>query len=174
MPITVRERGVLRSVVRSQFKVLRAEIEERRERLMAEANAHVLEKYRAEDAEVIELNRRIEKIVQDAQMKINKLRDGLEIPVEGRLQLLAPRAYRYSRDDRSNLYRALKTGVDAKVREARLVLQRREAELIREIVLDDLKTEEAKAFFAKIPTVLELLPSELLLQLEANETVVTP
>ena len=64
--ITARERQELRAVVKSQFKVLRGEVEQRKAELAAEAAEQVRCRYATTDKQVDDLNWKIEQVIDQA------------------------------------------------------------------------------------------------------------
>jgi hypothetical protein len=170
--ITQAERRELRSVVRQQFKVLRSEVEQRRAELVAEAAEQVRRRYAAADKQVDDLNWKISEIVDQANKDI---RDAVKACGDaedsagrwgwsGAIQ--PPRVMRKG-EDRFSLNTALTTGIDATAHEALLRLSRQEADLLRQLALGALESEEARAFLASIPSVSELVPASRLQELEA-------
>ena len=165
------ERRELRSVVRQQFKVLRAEVEQRRAELAAEAAEQVRRKYAAADKQVDDVNWRIEQIVDQANKDI---RDAVK-KVQGESEagtwtwsgaVRAPHIA-HRNEDRFALNTALTAGIEAQAKQALLTLERQEADLLRQLALDALDSDEARAFLARIPTVAELVPASRLLEIEA-------
>src|ERR1700722_7481374 len=164
------ERAELRSVVRSQFKVLRGEVEQRRAEMAAEAAERVRRRFAEDDKKLDDLNWRIEQITDQANKDI---RDAVKA-VQGASAsgtwkwsggLRAPHVYRHQ-EDRYALASALNSGIDAQVKGALLNLERREADLLRQLTLGALESEEARAFLATIPAVGDLVPAARLLEIE--------
>ena len=165
------ERRELRTVVRTQFKVLRAEVDQRRAELVAEAAEKVRQKYAASDKQVDDLNWRIEQIVDQANKDV---RDAVKA-VQGESEagtwtwsgaIRAPHVA-HRNEDRYALNGALTAGIDAQAKQALLTLERQEADLLRQLALDALDSDEARAFLGRIPTVAELVPASRLLEIEA-------
>jgi hypothetical protein len=165
------ERRELRTVVRTQFKVLRAEVEQRRAELAAEGAEKVRQKYAASDKQVDDLNWRIEQIVDQANKDV---RDAVKA-VQGESEagtwtwsgaMRAPHIA-HRGEDRYALNGALAAGIDAQAKQALLTLERQEADLLRQLALDALDSDEARAFLGRIPTVAELVPASRLLEIEA-------
>jgi len=171
MTIPPGERRELRSVVRAQFKVLRAEVEQRRAELFAAAERQLMERYRDEDKQMDDLNWRIRQITDQASNEIEDLVRGLGDALEGGRwmsyrRLSVPKFTRRS-EDRKQLHAALISGIDAQVKTAGLRLERQEADLLRQLAMEGLQSDEAQAFLSRIPTVGELVPSERLREIEA-------
>ena len=169
--MTKGERTELRSVVRGQFKVLRGEIEQRRKELMADAAEQVRHRYAAADKQVDDLNWRIGQVVDQANKDIRDAiktaqaeSDGGQWSWSGTIS--APRIS-HQHEDRYALNGALSTGIDAQARSALLTLERQEADLLRQLALGALETEEARTFLAAIPSVGELVPASRLAEIEA-------
>lgn len=165
------ERRELRSVVRSQFKVLRAEAQQRKAELLAEAERQLVERYRDEDKQMDDFNWRVSQVVDQANNDIEDLMKQVGVGQDGGrwqhlYRLAAPRYGRKS-EDRKQLHAALLAGIDAQVRAAMLSLDRQEADLLRQLAADALESDEARAFLMRIPTVAELVPSSRLREIES-------
>lgn len=164
------ERRELRSVVRSQFKVLRTEVKQRETELVAEAERQLMERYRDEDKRMDDLNWRIRQVVDQANNDIGDLMQGFSGDEDGgRFRRMHAVSYPYinrKSEDRTQLHAALTTGIKAQVQTALLGLDRQEADLLRQLALESLESAEAQAFLARIPTVGELVPSERLREIE--------
>lgn len=159
------ERRELRSVVRSQMKVLRAEVAQRKVTLAAEVEARLVARYEDDDRRADEVTAQARQIVRDANAELESLvRESGLFQTEARDFMLTPRLYR--KTDRSRLREAMLAGIEAQSRQALLELDRREADLLRELAVDALKTSAARAFLEKFPTVTELVPSSRLTEIE--------
>ncbi len=166
------ERRELRSVIRAQFKVLRTEVKQRENELMAEAEGRLVDKYRDEDKRIDDLNWRIKELADAAQREVEDLmKQHEDLSDGGRWHHFAGRisfnrVHRVS-EDRTQLHRALTAGVKAQVRDALLALDRQEADLLKAIAMEALESDEAKAFLQQIPTVADLVPSKRLREIES-------
>ena len=142
------ERRELRSVVRSQFKVLRTEVKQRELELTAEAERRLMERYRDEDKKVEDLNWRMQEIVRDAQRQIEDLmRDHGEQEDgggwgrgDGKLWF---QGVSRKTENRTQLRRALEAGIREQVRQASLALDRQEADLLRALAMEGLESTGA-------------------------------
>lgn len=169
--MTPGERRDLRAVVRQRIKVLRADVAQRRMELLAEAEARLVERYRAQDKQVEDLNFRIAEIIEQASREITDLiithrgdADGVSIRRPVRLQ--CPKLSAFT-EDRAQFHRAMVSGVEAQVKTALLDLDRREADLLESLALSSLETQAARDFLAAIPTVGDLVPAARLREIEA-------
>lgn len=170
--IPATERRELRSVVKQQFKVLRAEVEQRRAELAAGAAEQVRRKYAAADKQVDDLNWRIEQIVDQANKDIRDAVKAVQADSDGGQWTwdgaIRPPRINHRNQDRFALNGALTSGIEATAKQALLGLERQEADLLRQLALDALESEEAQAFLARIPSVSELVPASRLLEIEAE------
>jgi hypothetical protein len=170
--ITAAERRELRSVVKQQFKVLRGEIEQRRAELIAEAADQVRRRYAATDKQVDDLNWRLQQIVDQANKDIRDAVQAVQKETDSGGQwnwsgpVHAPRIT-HKVEDRYALSNALTSGIEAQAQGAILNLQRKEADLLRELATGALESDEARRFLADIPTVGELVPASRLQEIEA-------
>jgi hypothetical protein len=169
--LTPGERRELRAVVRQRMKVLRADIAQRRAELISEAETRLVERYRADDKALDDLNFAIQQVADQASKDITDLilaargeSDGVSIRRPIRLQV--PRLTNYT-EDRRQLHRAMEAGVEAQVKNALLDLDRREADLLETLALSSVESDAARQFLANIPTVADLVPSARLREIEA-------
>lgn len=169
--ITPGERRELRAVVRSQIKVLRAEVSQRELELQAEVEARLADRYRDEDARADGFSRATRDIVRKANDEIEALMaeygDMFSGQWRGRPMLQAPQVFR-RQEDRKQLRDAMLAGIKAQAKQAMLDLDRREADLLRDLAIDGLETAAARAFLERIPTVAELVPSARLREIESS------
>lgn len=165
--ITKAERTELRSIVRQQFKVLRGEVEQRGLELLAELLGQVNAKYADEDSAwggaahkaheaVLEANRAVNDIYREllGDKHIEEMFVGSRLPTQ---------PYRHRR----LLESEGKKRMEANVAAALLRLSRDEADLLRNLAVGALESDEARAFLTSIPTVGELVPVARLAELEA-------
>lgn len=175
--ITKTERVELRSVVRGQLKVLRAEIEQRKAELLAEMENRIADRYRDVDEQQQALMWKAHEICEAASREITDLfvgqqaerglHDDREISVQQPIRVrMEP--IEWSKRDRVQLRRAMVAAIEAQIEGALLNLQRQEADLLRTLAVGAIESEEAKAFLTGIPSVAELVPSARLAELEAQ------
>lgn len=172
--ITKGERTELRSIVRQQFKVLRAEVDQREAEMVAEAEQRVYDRFKGVDEKRADLNDAVGRLVEETNREIEKLLHDRADDVggiESWQRLGVPRGYglaHWSPDRRTELHRALVAGIEAQVQAAKLALQRQEADLLRTLAVGALESEEARKFLSDIPTVAQLVPTARLHELEAE------
>lgn len=159
--ITSRERTELRSIVRHHMKVLRAEVGQREAEMMAEAGVRIMDRFRDEDAKADDLRREIGALTEEVNIKLRKVVAKHEKLFEGGKwdrvgHYNAPQVYR-KYEDRDQLRRALAAGIKAQAKTARVTLERQEADLLRNLALDALETQAARAFLDQLPTVTQLM-----------------
>lgn len=169
--MTPGERRSLSSIVKQRMKVLRADVKLRRLELVAETERMLVERYAGHDKLAADISWRMRQIADQANKELRTLVESItaEHPDLG-LKLFSdfgmPRVT-YSREDRTQLHRALVAGIEAQVESANLMLDRQEADLLQTLALETLETEEARAFLAAIPTAGELVPLARLREIEA-------
>lgn len=183
MAITKAERTELRSIVRQQFKVLRAEIAQRKAELIAEAEQRVVERYRERDAAREAVMWKVAEVLEEAGRRLTDLvrphgakhgRDNqwavdapAEVSVEQPIIISMPTIH-WRNEDKVQLHRAMVATIEAEVSGALLQLDRREADLLRTLSVGVLESAEAQSFLTSIPTVGELVPAARLAELEAE------
>lgn len=162
------ERTELRSIVRQQFKVLRAEVEQRKMEMLAGLEDEIAAKYATEDERWSAMRFEVNEAVLACNRAINdalyrhewETRSGSE-----QVWVHAPRMEQ-PQTDRQNLRRRAQARVEEQVRAALLRLEREEADLLRTLAIGAIESAEAKAFLGAIPTVGELVPAARLAELE--------
>lgn len=165
------ERTELRSVIRQQFKVLRSEIAERRGELVREMERELVERYSQDDEKKRALQSEVATAVDDANRAIEQLLDQYGFTIEGgyaHMYRVSPPRLMFAHGEREQLHRAAVAEVDGQVKTALLKLDRQEADLTRQLALDAIESEAARAFLASIPAVGELVPGARLAELEAS------
>lgn len=166
------ERRELRSVIRSQYKVLRSEIEERVAQLNVEGDDRIRAKFEAEDKALADLNREIQKVVDRAQARINDLiaKSGIEPEARynqpGRLRI--DHIEQKSTAARRQLRTEFQNAIKARARTAALQIDRQEADALRALAADAIQTEAARRFLDSIPAITQLLPSSHLAEIESQ------
>jgi hypothetical protein len=169
--ITGAERRELRSVVKSQFKVLRTEVGQREVELQAETEQVILRRYQRHDEVTAEaqllLRTKLRAVVDEMQAHCAEVnaREGtnLQAGFRGGTEPALDRS-----DNRHQERRTLVAAVREQVKTASLGLDRQEADLLRAIATDALETDEARSWLAQIPTVAELVPARRLREIEAQ------
>jgi len=172
--ITPGERRELRSIVKGQFKVLRAEVKRRQQEMVAEVEQEILNRYREQDVAIAEAQEEARREVDDCVRRV--------IEIGQRLQAAHPTLVvkagqsRYSGDirldaddpNRSQLHRAAIAAIPDKIGDANLALDRQEMNLLRDLSAGALSSEAARKFLDSIPSVGELVPRTRLREIESS------
>lgn len=168
--ITKGERTELKSVVRNQFKVLRAELEQREAELDVEVERQVAEKYEKDDLAWEAIQHRIHEIASEANRAVNDVLYECSYQIKSGRERVWIDTPQIRRDEtpRNVLRHRAKVEIIARIKAARLRLDREEADLLRTLAIGALETEDAHNFLKAIPTVGELVPSARLAELEAG------
>lgn len=168
--ITPGERRELRSVVKQQFTVLRAEIKQREEELKTDIARQVVEHYSDSDYQLGQATSAVHRIMQDAFKEIGEVLEQYPaVDGGGRsgVQYYVPHM-RLKDDHRLMVTNHAEQELKARVSAARLQLDRQEADLLRELSIGALGTEQARRFLASIPSVSELVPAARIAELESQ------
>jgi hypothetical protein len=159
------------AIIRQRFNALRSAVEQRHTELITETEAQLLEQHQVENQRADELDRRLQKITDEANRKavallreFEDLADGGQWSGRRQAMFEAPRLYRKN-TDLTRQHRALMAGIDKQIHHALRLLDRQQATLLRTPGL-------AQTFIARsIPAVVtDLLPSERLQEIEAALT----
>lgn len=168
--ITKAERTELRSIVKGQFKVLRAELDQRELEMLANLEDQIADRYAAEDEKWAVLQHEVHEAVMEANRRINDSIHDHGYQAKGtheRMWVDEP-MMKQPQADRHELRRHARTRIRAQVRDARLHLDRQEADLLRTLAVGALESAEAHEFVSAIPTVGQLVPNARLAELEAS------
>lgn len=171
--ITPGERRELRTVVKGQFKVLRAEVKRREQELKAEIESELLSHYRAEDEAIHQARLDARRLVEDCARAVQAVGAVLkeqhpDLEVEAGMTRFGGIDIKASNPQRSQLHRALVAAIPNKVGDANLSLDRQEVDLLRQLSEGAIETDNAKSFLSVIPTVGELVPTARLKELAAG------
>jgi hypothetical protein len=165
--LTPGDRRELRSLVKKQFAVLRNDVKRRKDELVGEVEAELLHRYRDQDERIAQARREVaaaKRAYDDAVMQIMEaLRETdptiqVQIGFQGNLHAADPQ--------RAQLHKALIAAIPQQIADASTKLDQQELELLRDLTLGALDSEQAQEFLARIPTVGELVPKARLAQLE--------
>lgn len=165
--MTKAERAELRSIVKQQYKVLRNEVTQRQAELIAEVEQEIAERYAEADQTWEAFKHKVDEIVMAANRQINdalyefgyQAKSGSE-----RMWVHSPSISK-PESERTELRRLAQARVNAQIRDAGVALDRQEANLLRDLAVGALESDEARAFLAAIPSVGELVPAARLREL---------
>lgn len=165
--LTPGDRRELRALVKKQFTIIRNDVKRRKDELKAEVETELLRRYREQDERIEQARRAMEAAHRDYENTVNQIVNGLretdptlDIHVGYQGQLVA-------RDlQRSQLHEALIASIPQQIADASSKLDQEELELLRDLTVGALDTEQAQQFLARIPTVGELVPKARLTELE--------
>lgn len=171
--LTPGDRRELRSVVKNRFRVLRSEVKRRETEMKAEIEAQLVERYRDQDAAIGEAQREAAEIVERAVREIREVGQRLkdahpELTVQAGRQRFGDLGVQAADPNRSQLHRALIAAVPDRIGDANLALDRQETDLLQELSVGALETDQAREFLASIPTVGELVPRARLREIEGQ------
>lgn len=164
------ERAELRSVVKGQFKVLRAEIEQREAEMRDDVERQITAKYADEDQGWTVIEHEVHEACMEANRRINdaltnggyQIKNGTE-----RMWIQTPRIAKPEKE-RYELRNAARVRINAQVKDARLRLDREETDLLRALAVNAIESDEAREFLSRIPSVGELVSGTRLAELEAQ------
>lgn len=167
--MTKADRHELRQVIKSQFAVLRSEVAERAGELLVELEVEIEERFRAERHRRRAVEDRVAAIFEAASREATDVLVGEDVgitvnqPFRVRLTAIP-----WPDDGSQRMRMTGRATIDARVRQARLKLERQEADLLRSLAVDAIESDAAQRFLANIPSVGELVPAPRLAELEAN------
>jgi hypothetical protein len=168
--ITKAERTELRSMVRTQFRVLRAEMIQRQAELLADVDEQINQRFADVDKAWADAAHLAQEAVLAANRAVNDAyRDLMGDTHVERMYVRAELPAKPARE-RIGLRQAASSRLNAQVQGALLRLERQEADLLRTLTIGALESDEAHAFLLSIPTVSELVPAARLAELEASLT----
>lgn len=170
------ERAELRGIVRNQFRVLKEEVIQRQQELLAQADLEIAEKTAEDTAKRENVQFLANQLVLECNRALNNLlyENGLaERRDTERMWLQSPNLYWDKQQYRSTkpedmLQHAARADLQAKVTAAMTAMARQEADLLKELAIGALESDDARGFLARIPTVGELVPAARLAELERS------
>lgn len=165
------EREELRRLLRARFKLLRTDVDARKAELEVELQEQAKQATAAAGKAYDDLKFQLGQAVDEANRKANDLCRELygreewgekydKTIVGIAVQLPTP----WEKDRRMMIHRG-RAEIEARVRKALLELARQENELLTELATSALESADSRAFFARIPSVSELVPSYRLKEL---------
>jgi hypothetical protein len=168
--ITKTERAELRSVVRQQFRVLRAEVTQRKAELYADVEDQIADRFGADDRTWAGVMHEVHEAVLECNRRINDAfyRAGYQERGRSERMWIGEPNIRKPEGKRNELRHQAGSRIEAQVKGAMLNLDRREADLLRTLAIGAIESEEARAFLEALPTVGELVPAARLAELEAS------
>lgn len=167
MTINKGERTELRSIVRQQFKVLRAEVVQRQAEMIVGLEDEITSQFAGMDKQWDDMQFEVDQAVLACNRAINDALYRHEFQTKTgseHVWIPSPRMDKPQRD-RLNLRRLAHARVEEQVKAALLRLDREEADLLRTLAIGALESEEAHKFLGSIPTVGELVPASRLVEL---------
>jgi hypothetical protein len=160
-PLSRAERTELQGIIRRNFRVARSGVDQRKAALMADFEEALAREWEPLDTywqEVVqEAERAVEKVNRRVQQRFAEM---------GWPQEWAPHGYfgmSYRGENqlaarRAELRRVAQTRADDEARKAKLVLERKEVELLTELATSALTSAAAQQFLSQIPDLVELMP----------------
>ena len=165
--MTKAERTELQSIVRRQFKVLRSEVAQRQVELLADMEAEIAAKYAETDEKWSTLVDGIRMICESAEREVETFVRSSDFEnVQPRFgSWMGMHNLPRPEDGRSELRRVATAQIAARAAEAKLSLERQEADILRDLAMGALESDEAHRFLRSIPSVGELIPAARLREL---------
>lgn len=164
------ERAELRSVVKGQFRVLRAEVDQRRAEMLDDVERQIMARYSDADQGWAAIEHEIHEACMEANRRINDALINGGYQVKNGTERMWVQTPNISKPvaDRQQLRRAATLRIESQVKDARLRLDREEADLLRALAVNAIESDEAREFLSKIPSIGELVSGARLAELEAQ------
>jgi hypothetical protein len=172
--MTKAEREELRKVVRSRVKVARGDAEARASVLLADFERQIAARYPDNHPAWADLTAHARDAVKKADDQIAELCRRMGIPPEFRPEIRVTwfsRGENALRERREELRRVAKAEAAAMVKSAKTEIDRAESVLLTELAIGGLESDQARAFFERLPSPDQLMPA---LALERIEGLVNP
>lgn len=162
--LTAGDRRELRSIVKKQFAVLRADLKRREGELSGDVEADILRRYRQQDQDIQqareELARVQEEFERQAQAIARTLTDAHpELTVRAGWGVRGGYEIRAADQSRAQAHRAALAAIPGTIAQASADLDQQELDLLRELTVSALDSDAAAAFMSRIPTVGRLVSS---------------
>lgn len=167
--LTPGDRRELRSLVKKQFAVLRNDVKRREQELRGEVEGELLRRYRDQDERIKQAQQEIEEVSAEYQRACQRVIDALR-SAEPNLQVgLAYGNRLAAKDDRrTQQHAALLAAIPVQVAAAQTKLDQAELDLLRDLTIGALDSDQAHQFLGRIPTVAALVPKARLAELDAG------
>lgn len=170
MNMTRAERTELQQVVRLRFRVLREEVKERKAELMATLETQVTEHFRDADKTWEDACYEIQQVVLTCNRGVNDVlyKYGYSTKDGSEREYVRPPSFQDPSEKMRYRFRVEAVArIEQQVKAALVNLDRMEADLRERLTVGVLESDAAKAFFAQIPTVGELVPAARLEEIAA-------
>lgn len=162
------ERIELAKLVKQQFRVLKAEVAQRKAEMLVDIERQIAERYHDEDVAWAEAARIGSGIVEEANRKVNDTFHELVGPAFVRHTIVRAWMPDKPTEHRSALRREAQRRVEADTKAALVRVERQEADLLRNLAIDLIESDEAKAFLAGIPDAAQLVEPPAMAEIEAE------
>ena len=161
------ERTELRSIVKQQFRVLLAEVDQRRAELLASVEEEIAQRFAAADQTWSAFEHKVHEITMAANRQFNDAlyEFGYEERSGSEKQWVRAPSMTQPNGERIEMRRLAQARIEAQIRDARVTLNRQEADLLRDLAVGALESDAAREFLAAIPSVGELVPAARLREL---------
>lgn len=164
------EREELRRLLRARFKLLRSDVAARSAELELELSEQIKARHAQRDREYDDAMFRLQQVVDEANRAANDIgRDihGKEVwgVKADRTVISCTGIGKAGVRERAQAQTSGQKEINNRVRSALLELERQENELLTELATSALESAEAREFFARIPSVSELVPAYRLKEL---------
>lgn len=168
------ERSELKSLIRAQMRVLRTDVAARRAELIAAVDRKLETDYQAEMRRWDVTRFTVQEALREANRKVNDAyREHFgkdEWGTESERMLVSASAPAGPQRERNSERQRAVREIDALVQAAYTQLDRKETELVTELTVGALESEDAKAFLSRIPKVGDLVPASRLEELTGHTT----
>lgn len=173
--MTPGDRRELRSLVKKQFAILRNDVKRREAELRSEIESELLRRYQQQDQDIRDAGDEARRAMADFLLAMDKICDDLRERQPG---LSVEHGKRHGQlgsimthdETRNQQHRALLAAIPQQVASANTQLDQDELELLRDLTIGALDTDQAHAFLARIPTVGQLVPKARLAELEVGSS----
>jgi hypothetical protein len=172
--MTAAERQELGKLVRLNAKVAKDDAEARGKWMLADVEAKLAARYKAEDEFWADITETAEKAVAEADAALAAVCHARGISEDFRPKMILgyfPRGENASPERRAELRKVAQTEVAARVKEACVEIDRQAAQQLTRITQAGLTSEEARAFLASMPSPEKLLPPLEALHLRSGQLV---
>lgn len=162
------ERAELRTLVRMRVKLLRSQIADRHAAHMSQIDGRIAAKFCEDKTRIEALRKELDKIVARANRSVEAVLAKYPDIAEPRTNVFSRPWVHRPDGGKEELRKAMVAMVIAQTEAAKLRVARLETELLGQLALDAVKSEEAKTFIRAIPEIGDLMPSEQLAEIEAR------
>jgi hypothetical protein len=170
-PMTAKDRDTLSKIAKQRARIAKSSLAQRQAQLLADFEEQSAAVYSAQDEAWADITREAQELVRRADEQVAEQCRKRGIPEEFRPGLTLSwygRGQNATASRRAELRKLAERKIDAATKDAKLEIDRADAEVQAELLAGSLTTQDARAFLDRLPTPEQLMPALQLAELEQH------